>query len=133
MNFFKKIKFMQQSNLPSITNDEELYAINVSLSDINQPKYNDKIQLSFNTTYTVGSGILANYTKGYILAGCRSRSDDSSPTLNFNGISARLMGYDGDYGSDLSGYCIFVPASTGDYFAIGSSSGSPIAWFVPAK
>lgn len=133
MTLFSKVKFMPFSNLPSVTPDDELFAVPFSIADRNAPKYSSWVVLSTGTTYTVGSGALASYSKGYLLAGCTSRSDDSSPSLNFNGFSAVLMGFDGDYGGDLSGYCIFIPAKTGDYFSVGGSQGNPIIRFVPTK
>lgn len=124
---------MSFNDLPESTPDNEIYAVPFSIANRNAPDYSRQVDLGVNTTYTVGSGPLANYTKGYLLAGCTSRSDDSEPWINFNGYSACLMGYDGDYGGDLSGYCIFIPAKTGDYFYIGGSQGGPIVRFVPTK
>lgn len=133
MSLFSKIKFMSFNDLPASTPDDELFAVPFSIANRNAPNYGSWVALSTGTTYTVGSGPLANYTKGYLLAGCTSRSDDSSPYLNFNGYSAVLMGFDGDYGGDLSGYCIFIPAKTGDYFSVGGSQGGPIVRFIPTK
>lgn len=133
MTSLKKVKIMPFNSLPSTTPDDEVFAVPFSIANRNAPNYNAQVSLSVNTTYTVGSGVLVNYTKGYLLAGCTSRSDESSPSLNFNGYSAVLMGYDHDYGGDLSGYCIFIPAKTGDYFRVGGSQGSPIVRFVPTK
>lgn len=135
MSLFSKIKFMPLSNLPDSTLGDEMYAIPFSIANRNAPNYSSWVILDVNTTYTVGSGALKNYSKGYLLAGCTSRSDDNAPTLSFNGYSAVLAGYDHDYGGDLSGYCIFLPAKTGDYFSVSNTydRGSPIVRFVPTK
>lgn len=129
---FKKVKILQ--SLPNTDTDSaEISAVPLSLQDSTAPDYDHKISLSLGTTYTVGSGALAAYTKGYVLAGCTARSDDSNPYVNFNGVGSYLMGCDTDYGGDLSGYCIFVAVRQGDYFTIPGSGGWPAAWFIPTK
>lgn len=133
---FKKVKILQ--SLPNTdTNSAEINAVPLSLQDSTAPNYDAKIELAVQTTYTVGVGPLAGYTKGYVLAGCLNRSDDNNPTINFNGAESFLMGCDTDYGGDYSGYCIFIPAKTGDYFNVWGYSdsfhGSQRVWFIPTK
>ena len=124
---------MPLGSLPASTTDTEVYAVPFTIANKTAPDFSNKIALSLATSYTVGSGALASYKRGYLLAGCTARSDDSAPKLTFNGVTATLMGYDGDYGGDLSGYCIFIAVNNGDTFTVPSSNGSPKAWFVPTK
>lgn len=133
MSLFKKVKFIPFDNLPFSTAEDEIYAVPFSIANRNAPDFSNKISLTLGTTYTVGSGALVSYTKGYLFAGCTARSDDSGPKISFNGVTATLMGYDNDYGGDLSGYCIFIAVRKGDYFKVPTSKGTPKAWFVPTK
>lgn len=133
---FKKVKILQ--SIPSIsTNSSEINAVPLSLQDSTAPNYDAKIELVLNTTYTIGVGPLATYIKGYLLAGCTTRADDNNPSINVNGVSSLLMGNDGDIGWDQSGYCVFIPLKTGDYFNVGGvgtdARGTERVWFVPTK
>lgn len=133
MSLFKKIKFMEATNLPSVLSDEELYAVNFSVPAMNGPDFERKVELKVDTNYIVGEGVLIDYKRGYLMAGCTARSDDSAPNITIRGITAILMGYDGDYGGDLSGYCISFPVTAGDDFKITRSAGTPVVWFLPTR
>lgn len=127
------VVFSEYADIPNNTSKDTVYAVPINFAYSHAPNYATKMWLSTGTTYTVGSGALAGHNCGYLLAGCTSRSDDSAPQVWLNGHPSYLMGYDGDYGSDLSGYCIFVPLNRGDSFSVNWSAGNPRVYFVPVK
>lgn len=82
------------------------------------------VTLSLNTTYTVGSGVLANYKAGYVWLGKHGRGGWASCTI-IN--TTFLSGYDYEDGHESK--LILFPVSTGDYFSAAGSATNFI--FIP--
>ena len=123
-----KIKFMPLSSY-SIANDaaDEICAVDIStLFGVSLfPDWSHKVTLTSGTTYTVGSGALANYTKGYIWHS-RDGAGDNNFKCTINDVTF-LGGWSYQDGNDAK--VIFFPVSTGD--SVTCTNGSN-RYFIPA-
>lgn len=113
----------------SIDRDDVICAVDISELYGNSlfPDWSRKVNLASGTTYTVGSGALANYKAGYIWFGSTSWNGD----VYINGTWFNVGGWYTEDGHDRK--LVFFPVSQGD--VVNCSGGTtryflPVAWSV---
>lgn len=129
MTFLNKIKYMPLSDY-RISDDTEdvICAVNVDSFFGNRlfPDWSKKIDLTSGTTYTIGSGALANYKAGYIWHS-QNWIGDNNFRCTINGITF-LGGWAYQDGHDAK--LIVFPVSTGDTIICFNGSNR---YFLPIK
>lgn len=129
MTKLSKIKFIPLSDY-DVSDDkaDEICAVDVSEIFENSlfPDWSKKVALTSGTTYTVGSGALADYTEGYIWHS-KNGAGDNDFKCAINGVTFRGGWYNGDTGRDAK--VIFFPVSKGDIVKCTSGSNR---YFIPA-
>lgn len=112
MTNLSKIKFMSLDDYDtSIDRDDVICAVDISELYGNSlfPDWSRKVDLASGTTYTVGSGALANYNVGYIWFGS---TDWSHSYVYINGTTFDVGAWYTEDGHDRK--LVFFPVSQGD-------------------
>ena len=127
MTRLNKIKFMPLDSY-SVSSDaeDEICAVDISNVFGNGlfPDWSKKVELSYETTYTVGLGALSSYNAGYIWFG----GNWSHSYATINGVSFDVGGWYTQDGHDRK--LVFFPASLGDSF---SCTNGTSYYFIPVS
>ena len=126
----KKINFMSEVQYDSVTKSKDnLYLVEVPTFQLTCfPDYSRGVAISGETTYTVGSGALANYSEGWFRI--------ALTTTSWHGTSPQLIIYINGQVFYISYFCAFTMAylTTGDTFYTNNGNGGNVnAYFFPNK